>query len=181
MDGNGAAPGAGGPHLVVVMGVSGSGKTTLAQGIAAAMGWPFAEGDALHPEANVAKMHAGIPLTDEDRWPWLSAIGTWLDAQIETGRPSVVTCSALRRAYRDVLREGRPEVFFLHLVAGEDLVAGRVSHRTGHYMPPSLLHSQYHSLEPLEPDEPGVVVPVNGSTDEVLHRVVAALDLPRGS
>jgi gluconokinase len=173
--------GSGGGMQVIAMGVSGIGKSTVAQGLSTMLGWDYAEGDEFHSAANVAKLASGRPLTDEDRWPWLSAIGTWLDAQIETGRPSVVTCSALRRAYRDVLREGRPEVFFLHLVAGEDLVAGRVSHRTGHYMPPSLLHSQYHSLEPLEPDEPGVVVPVDGSADEVLHRVVAALDLPRGS
>jgi gluconokinase len=162
---------------VIAMGVSGVGKTTVAEGLSARLGWTYAEGDSFHSAANVAKLAAGHPLTDEDRWPWLSAIGAWLDAQIDAGRPSVVTCSALRRAYRDVLREGRPEVLFLHLVAGEGLVAGRVSHRTGHYMPASLLHSQYDTLEPLEPDEPGVRVSVEGTPSEVLQRVVTALGL----
>jgi gluconokinase len=163
---------------VIVMGVSGVGKTTVAQGVSARLGWSYAEGDAFHSAASVAQLAGGHPLTDDDRWPWLRAIGVWLDEQIGAGRPSVVTCSALRRVYRDLLREGRPEVFFLHLVAGEGLVAGRVSTRTDHYMPPSLLHSQYGTLEPLEPDEPGVVVPVEGTVDEVLQRVMTALGLP---
>jgi gluconokinase len=163
---------------VIAMGVSGVGKSTVAQGLSAVLGWTHAEGDAFHSAANVAKLASGHPLTDEDRWPWLSAIGTWLDEQIDAGRPSVVTCSALRRSYRDVLREGRPEVFFLHLVAREGMVADRVSVRTGHYMPASLLHSQYDALEPLEPDEPGVVVSVEGTADEVLQRVMTALGVP---
>jgi gluconokinase len=162
---------------VIAMGVSGVGKSTVARGLSDALGWTFAEGDEFHSAANVAKLTSGHPLSDEDRWPWLRAIGAWLDEQIDAGRPSVVTCSALRRAYRDVLREGRPEVFFLHLVAGEGLVADRVSHRTDHYMPPSLLHSQFDTLEPLEPDEPGVRVSVDGTAEEVLRRVVAALGL----
>jgi gluconokinase len=177
MDGNGAAPGAGGPHLVVVMGVSGSGKTTLAQGIAAAMGWPFAEGDALHPEANVAKMHAGIPLTDEDRWPWLRIIGDWMTQQEDAGRSAVVTCSALRRVYRDLLRDGRPAVRFLHVTLPGVAIADRLEHREGHYMPPSLLPSQLATLEPLQPDEPGVEVSGRGTPDEVLAQALAALGL----
>jgi gluconokinase len=163
---------------VIAMGVSGVGKSTVARGLSTALGWTYAEGDAFHSAAHVATMASGHPLTDEDRRPWLRAIGVWLDGQIAAARPSVVTCSALRRAYRDVLREGRPEVFFLHLVAGESLVADRVSHRTDHYMPASLLHSQYDALEPLEPDEPGVRVSVEGTADEVLQRVMTALGLP---
>ena len=162
---------------VIVTGVSGVGKSTIAQGLSRVLGWTYAEGDAFHSAANVATMASGHPLTDDDRWPWLRAIGSWLDEQIEAGRPSVVTCSALRRAYRDLLREGRPQVSFLHLDAGEDLVADRMSHRTDHYMPVSLLHSQYDALEPLQPDEPGVSVTVDGTASEVLRRTVAALGL----
>jgi gluconokinase len=162
---------------VIVMGVSGVGKSTIAKGLSTVLGWTYAEGDAFHSAANVAKMASGQALTDQDRWPWLRAIGAWLDEQIEAGRPSVVTCSALRRAYRDLLREGRPQVSFLHLDAGEDLVADRMSHRSDHYMPVSLLHSQYDTLEPLGPDEPAVSVPVDGSASEVLRRAVAALGL----
>ncbi|NPC96578.1 gluconokinase [Nocardioides sp. zg-DK7169] len=160
------------------MGVSGVGKTTIAKGISTLTGWTFAEGDAFHPEANVAKMHEGHPLTDEDRWPWLRAIGDWMSAEIAAGRSAVVTCSALRRSYRDLLREGRPEVEFCHLAAQEDLVGDRLSHRGGHFMPPSLLPSQYAALEPLEPDEPGVTVSVEGSVPDVLARAVESLHLP---
>ncbi|MGI8522133.1 MAG: gluconokinase, partial [Nocardioides sp.] len=122
-------------------------------------------------------MAAGHALTDEDRWPWLRAIGAWMSGQIAEGEPAVITCSALRRSYRDVLREGRPEVRFCHLVAGEDLITDRISHRQRHFMPGSLLHSQYDTLEPLEPDEPGVVVPVDGTAAQVLVRALDALGL----
>jgi gluconokinase len=162
---------------VVVMGVSGVGKSTVAKGISTVTGWTFAEGDAFHPPANVEKMRSGQPLTDEDRWPWLRSIGAWMSAEIADGRSGVVTCSALRRAHRDVLREGRPEVRFCHLAASEDLVADRVSRRTDHFMPPSLLRSQYETLEPLGPDEPGVVVSVDGTAAAVLTRALAALGL----
>jgi gluconokinase len=165
---------------VIVMGVSGVGKSTVAKGLSTLTGWTYAEGDAFHSEANVAKMASGHPLTDDDRWPWLRAIGAWMDGRIAAHEPSVVTCSALRRAYRDVLREGRPQVFFLHLVAGEGLVADRMGHRSDHYMPTSLLRSQYDTLEPLEPDEPGVDVPVDDAAPVVLRRAVAALGLTGG-
>ncbi len=165
-----------GVQVVVVMGVSGVGKTTVATGLAAALGWTYAEGDALHPEANVAKMAAGVPLTDEDRWPWLRSIGAWMSAEIAAGRSAVVTCSALRRSYRDLLREGRPEVVFCHLTADPDLLGERVSHRTDHYMPASLLTSQLATLEPLEPDEPGFAVAAEGEPSVVVAR---ALDLLR--
>ena len=170
-----------GVRQVVVMGVSGVGKSTVAKGLSTLMRWPFAEGDAFHPEANLAKMSSGQPLTDEDRWPWLRTIGDWMSQEIAAGRSGIVTCSALRRAYRDLLREGRPEVVFCHLAAEEDLVANRIGARQDHFMPPSLLHSQYDTLEPLEPDEPGVEVSVDGSAAEVLARAVAALQLqPEG-
>lgn len=163
--------------LVVVMGVSGSGKTTVAKGIAASMHWVFAEGDAFHPEANVEKMHAGIPLTDEDRWPWLELIGDWISEQEADGRSAVITCSALRRVYRDLLRKGRPHVRFCHVTAPHGLVQDRLDHRAGHYMPSSLLPSQIATLEPLEPDEPGIVVPGDSSESEVLAAALKALGL----
>lgn len=159
------------------MGVSGVGKSTVAKGLSITLGWSCAEGDAFHSPASVAKMAAGHPLTDDDRRPWLRAIGTWMDGQIRVGQPSVVTCSALRRSYRDLLRDGRPEVSFLHLVAGPDLVADRLSRRSDHYMPAALLPSQYDALEPLAPDEPGVSVSVDGTAHEVLARAIAALGL----
>jgi gluconokinase len=165
------------PDIVVVMGVSGSGKTTVAKGIAVSMHWIFAEGDAFHPEANVEKMHSGIPLTDEDRWPWLRLIGDWMSEQERAGVSSVVTCSALRRVYRDLLREGRPAVRFCHVTAPEAAIAGRLEHRHGHYMPPSLLVSQFATLEPLEPDEPGVTFSGEGNQTEVLTRALDALGL----
>jgi gluconokinase len=168
--------------LVVVMGVSGSGKTTVGRGLAEAMGWEYAEGDDFHSEANVAKMRSGQPLTDEDRWPWLHAIGDWLSAQERADRSAVVTCSALRRVYRDLLREGRPDVRFCHVEAGADLIRDRLEHRVGHYMPPSLLASQLATLEPLQRDEPGVVVSVAGSPEEIVQRALTALGLePAGA
>ena len=165
------------PDIVVVMGVAGSGKTTVAKGIAVSMHWLFAEGDAFHPEANVEKMHSGIPLTDEDRWPWLRLIGDWMSEQEKAGTSAVVTCSALRRVYRDVLREGRLAVRFCHMTPPETEIADRLEHRAGHYMPPSLLPSQLATLEPLESDEPGVTVSGQGSQTEVLDRVLHALGL----
>jgi gluconokinase len=167
--------------VIVVMGVSGSGKTTVAKGIASAMGWAFAEGDEFHSPANVAKMAAGQPLTDEDRWPWLRSIGSWMDGHIKDSTSAVVTCSALRRAYRDLLREGRPQVRFCHVSADPTLIGDRLSVRQGHYMPASLLPSQLATLEPLQQDEPGVVVPATGSPDDVQRRAMAALGLHTGA
>ncbi|MGN0063475.1 MAG: gluconokinase [Nocardioides sp.] len=169
------------PDHVIVMGVSGVGKTTVAEGLARITGWDLAEGDQFHPQANVDKMASGVPLTDEDRWPWLRSIGDWISAEAAEGRSAVITCSALRRSYRDLLREGRPSVRFCHLVAGEDLVAERVAARTDHFMPPSLLHSQYETLEPLEADEPGVRVPIDATPDEVVRRAAEALGLERAT
>ncbi|MGO4598978.1 gluconokinase [Terrabacter sp. 2RAF25] len=159
------------------MGVSGSGKTTVAKGISTVMRWEFAEGDAFHSEANVAKMASGRPLTDDDRWPWLESIGDWISGKEAAGESAVVTCSALRRVYRDLLRRGRPHVRFLHMEAPSEVIQDRMEHRPGHYMPPSLLPSQLATLEPLEPDEPGVNVVNEGSAAEVLDRALRALDL----
>jgi gluconokinase len=163
------------PDVVIVMGVSGSGKSTVAKGLSTVLGWEFAEGDAFHPEANVEKMHGGTPLTDEDRWPWLEAIGAWISEKESRGESAVVTCSALRRAYRDLLREGRPHVRFLHVTAAADVIRDRMEHRPGHYMPPSLLPSQLATLEPLQADEPGVVITNEGTAAQVLDRALTAL------
>jgi gluconokinase len=166
-----------GPDVVIVMGVSGSGKTTVAKGISTVMGWEFAEGDAFHSDANVEKMRRGEALTDGDRWPWLEAIGDWISDKEAAGESAVVTCSALRRAYRDLLRRGRPHVRFLHLTAPADLIRDRMEHRPGHYMPPSLLPSQIATLEPLGDDEPGISVTNEGTAAQVLERALDALGL----
>lgn len=173
----------GGAEVIVVMGVSGSGKTTVAKGIAEAMGWEFAEGDDSHPTANVEKMAAGHPLTDEDRWPWLEAIGGWIDEHEVTGASATITCSALRGVYRDLLCKGRrPGVRFCHIEADPSLIADRLTQRKGHYMPPSLLPSQLATLEPLAPDEPGVTVSAAATIDDAVESALAALDLhPKGA
>jgi gluconokinase len=162
------------PVIVVVMGVSGSGKTTLAKGIAERLHWTFEEGDELHPRANVEKMSRGEPLDDDDRRPWLEAIGRWLDSRIAAGESAVLTCSALRRTYRDLLREGRPGVRFCHVAPSEKVLRER---RRGHYMPASLLPSQLATLEPLGDDEPGVTVSAEGDPADVLAEALLALGL----
>src|SRR3954468_9428051 len=140
---------------IVVMGVSGSGKSTVAAALVDRLGWEFAEGDDFHPPANVEKMRAGIPLDDDDRWPWLRRLAAWIGEHEKAGRNVVVTCSALKRKYRDVLRDGHPSVWFAHVRADPELIRDRIEHRTGHYMPASLLDSQLAILEPLADDEPG--------------------------
>ena len=161
------------PRVVVVMGVAGTGKTTIGPLLAARLGVPYAEGDDFHPEANIAKMSAGTPLTDDDRWPWLDAIGAW--ARRRTGLGGVVGCSALKRAYRDRLRAAAPGVVFVHLTGDRELVEERMARRQGHFMPTALLDSQFATLQPLQPDEPGVTVDVSGSPEEIAARAVNAL------
>jgi gluconokinase len=161
-----AAP-AGQTHIVV-MGVSGSGKTTVGEALAEALGWRFVEGDAFHPASNVAKMAAGHPLDDDDRRPWLEALAAEIARDEAAGRSSVIGCSALRRAYRDILRTGAPDVRFLHVHGDTALLAERVSHRPGHFFPASLLESQLATLEPLGPDERGVVVDVAASVPDMV-------------
>src|SRR5439155_13588199 len=123
-----------GPPVVVVTGVAGSGKTTVGAMLAGRLGWTYAEADDFHPEANVAKMAAGHPLTDDDRWPWLAAIGRWIDARRAAGEPAVVSCSGLKRTYRDVLRRGRPEVRLVFLDGSREFIARRLVARHGHFM-----------------------------------------------
>ncbi len=161
--------------ILVVMGVSGAGKSTVAGPLAERLGWTFQEGDALHPPANIAKMKAGVPLTDADRLPWLAAIGAWMDREAAAGQGGVVTCSALKRAYRDVLTDGRPFVRFVYLKGSEELIAARVARRVGHFMPPSLLASQFADLQPPGPDEHAIVIDVDQPARAQVDEIVAAL------
>ncbi|MFI0240796.1 gluconokinase [Streptomyces sp. NPDC016845] len=161
------------PHVVVVMGVAGTGKTTIGPLLAERLGVPYAEGDDFHPPANIARMTAGTPLTDEDRWPWLDAIGEW--AHGRAGLGGVVSSSALKRSYRDRLRAAAPGVVFVHLTGSRELIEDRMSHRQGHFMPTALLDSQFATLQPLAADEAGVGVDVSGSPEEIADRAVEAL------
>ncbi|CAM5570070.1 gluconokinase [Streptomyces chartreusis] len=161
------------PHVVVVMGVAGTGKTTIGPLLAARLGVPYAEGDDFHPQANIAKMSACVPLDDDDRWPWLDAIGTW--AHERAGLGGVVSCSALKRSYRDRLRAEAPGVVFVHLSGDRALIEDRMAHRQGHFMPTALLDSQFATLQPLQADEAGVAVDVAGSPEEITRRAVEAL------
>ncbi|MGC5053124.1 gluconokinase [Micromonospora sp. DT48] len=163
---------------VVVMGVSGAGKTTVARGVAALTGLTFAEADEFHSADNVARMRAGVPLDDAARWPWLRSLADWMAARHREGVSTVLACSALRRAYRDVLRQGPPEVDFVHLAGPTEVIRERLTLRSGHYMPPSLLDSQTATLEPLHPDEQGFVLDLRGTTDELVTAAVVRLGLP---
>ena len=160
---------------LVVMGVTGAGKSVTLQALVERLGWSAAEGDDFHPPTSIAKMRAGAPLTDEDRWPWLAAIADWIGAQEAAGQSSVVTCSALRRGYRDRLRRDHPSVRFAHLVASRDRLAARVAGRTDHFMPASLLDSQLESLEPLGPDEPGAAFDAGEPPDMLAETIIRAL------
>lgn len=162
---------------IVVMGVSGSGKTTVAQLLAERVGALFAEADEFHPQANIDKMSAGHPLDDADRAPWLADIAAWLNERTNAGELAVVACSCLKRAYRDVLRVTGPGVRFVHLAGPQNLVAERVHTRTGHFMPPELLDSQYADLEPLGDDEAGVTLDVSIPVGTLAGQAAAALGL----
>jgi gluconokinase len=165
-------------HLVV-MGVSGSGKTTIATMLATRLGWEFAEADEFHPPENIRKMSAGTPLDDDDRWPWLTAMQQWMSAQAQAGSSTVVTCSALKRSYRDLLAQADGEVCFVHLLSDVELIGERMRTRTGHFMPESLLPSQVRTLEPLQPDERGFAVDTGPSPDQVTAEVLGRLGLQR--
>ena len=160
---------------VVVMGVSGSGKTTVATQAAERLGWKYSEGDDFHPPANVEKMRAGHSLDDEDRWPWLSDIAVWIGDREKLGEDVVLTCSALKRAYRDLLSDGHPSVVFCQLVVPAEVLEERMRERRDHYMPASLLRSQLETLQDLQPDERGFQVRVEGGQDKVLADVLRHL------
>jgi gluconokinase len=169
-----------GSTAVVLMGVSGSGKSTLAELLVERLGWAFAEGDDFHPPANVEKMRAGQALDDDDRRPWLRALAAWIGGHERAGDSVVVTCSALKRSYRDLLREGHPSVWFAQVTADPDVLRRRIGQRTGHYMPATLLDSQLAILEPLQDDEPGTRVCGDEPPHEVVDRLLATLDAERG-
>jgi len=161
---------------VCVMGVSAAGKSTVGTALALTLGVPFVDADDLHSDANRAKMAAGIPLTDDDRWPWLDAVGARLRDERDSGL--VVACSALRRAYRDRIREAAPGVVFVHLTGTPELLAARAGARTDHFMPPALLVSQLATLEPLEDDEAGLVADVAAPAGALVAAVAEGLRQP---
>ncbi|WP_052851424.1 gluconokinase [Streptomyces avicenniae] len=156
------------------MGVSGSGKSTVGELLARRLGVPYADADAFHSPANIAKMSAGTPLTDDDRWPWLDAIGAWAAGHAGRGG-GVVTCSALKRAYRDRLRAADPGLFFVHLDGSRELIGSRMAARTGHFMPGALLDSQFAALEPLQDDERGARVGVGADAEHLADLAAAAV------
>lgn len=164
------------PVHLVVMGVSGTGKTTIALQLEALLGWEFLEGDSLHPRRNVEKMAAGQPLTDQDRAPWLQALADWTGVQQTEGLSTVMTCSALRRSYRNMLTADAPGTFFVHLVGDPALILARMESRQ-HFMPPSMLESQLTTLEPLEADEAGAEFDVADPPEVIAARVVEQLGL----
>ena len=161
--------------VLVIMGVSGSGKSTVAGLLAGRLGWDFAEGDDLHPESNVAKMHAGQPLTDEDRWPWLESIAGWIRRHTESGTPGIVTCSALKKRYRDILRgEG---VVFVFLDGSRDRISDRLATRNGHFMPAALLESQFEALEAPTGDENCITLSVSSAPPDEAQEIIDRLQL----
>ena len=163
------------PTTIVIAGVAGVGKSTVMARLAERLGWAMLEGDDLHPPANVDKMRRGIPLDDADRWPWLRRIGAWIDDRERGDQDAVLTCSALRRDYRDRLRANRPSVWFALLEAPREAVEARMVARTGHFMPPELLASQRDALEPLAADEPGRVVDASGPPGAIADGIIDAL------
>ncbi len=164
------------PIAVVIMGVSGSGKSTVAALLAKTLGWQFLEGDRLHPPENVAKMSGGTPLSDADRLPWLRKIAEKIDGWRAEGQSGVLTCSALKRSYRDIIVGDRPDVRLVYLKGSPDLIRRRLAARSGHFMPPALLDSQFTILQEPSPDERPIVVDIGGSPAEIAAEVVRQLD-----
>jgi gluconokinase len=165
------------PCALIVMGVSGSGKSTVGDVLARRLGWRFEDGDRFHPAANVAKMSAGRPLTDEDRWPWLQAIADEIDRVGAAGERAVIACSALKRAYRDILVHGRDDVRIVYLDGTQDLIAARLAARKGHFMPPGLLASQFNTLEPPADNENPVTVSIDAPVEAIVDEIVRQLRL----
>ena len=159
-------------QVLLLMGVSGSGKTTVGALLAGRLSWPYADADAFHPAANVAKMAAGHPLTDNDRAPWLLSIRAWIDERLANSEPAVVSCSALQRSYRDVLR--RPEVIFVYLRGTRAEVEPRMIARQGHFFEPAMLDSQFAALEEPAADEHVITVSIVGTPGEIVDRIMAA-------
>jgi gluconokinase len=167
-------------HLVV-MGVAGSGKSTIAAALSQQLGWACAEADEFHPQSNIQKMSQGIPLQDEDRWPWLQEIQNWMTAKAQAGQSTVLTCSALKQSYRQLLSQAEGRVLFLHLHGEADLIGQRMQGREGHFMPPTLLPSQLATLEPLSDEElaaGSLRLDISKSPEELVKTIMASLQLP---
>jgi gluconokinase len=162
---------------LIVMGVSGSGKSTVAESLAERLGWRFEDGDSFHPPANVAKMAAGHPLTDDDRWPWLNAIADEIERTCNAGGYVIIACSALKHAYREVLLRGRDDVRFVFLNGTQALIADRLAHRKGHFMPPELLTSQFRTLEPPDENEHVITVSIDAPVEPIVDEIVRQLQL----
>jgi gluconokinase len=169
------------PAVVIVMGVSGCGKSTIGALLASRLLWEYEDADWLHRVANVDKMHSGVPLTDEDRRPWLEAVAAWIDLSRRSGRHGVVACSALKRRYRDVLIGNRADVRLVYLKGDEALIARRVATRHEHFMPRSFLHSQFEALEEPGPDESPIVVSIEPRPHEIVAQIVSALNMVEGA
>lgn len=169
------------PAVIIVMGVSGSGKSTIGALLASRLRWEFEDADWLHPAANVDKMHHGVPLTDQDRLPWLNAVAAWIDHCRQSGERSVVACSALKRWYRDILIGDRRDVRLVYLKGDEALIARRLATRHEHFMPPSLLHSQFEALEEPGPDENPVVVSIEPRPQQIVGQILSGLPLAEGA
>lgn len=163
------------PSVLLVMGVSGAGKSTAGERLAAELGWPFRDADSFHPQSNIDKMSRGIPLTDDDRWPWLGAIAAWIDDHRSARTHGIVSCSALRRRYRDLLLGGRKDVRLVYLKGDYDLIAGRMGRRAGHFMPPALLRSQFDALEEPGADEHPLIAPIEPTPRRILEQILAEL------
>jgi gluconokinase len=165
------------PCALIVMGVSGSGKSTIGETLAKRLGWAYEDGDKFHPPGNVAKMSAGQPLTDDDRWPWLQAIADEIDRLCAAGERVVIACSALRKVYRDILVHGRDDIRIVYLDGTQQLIGDRLGARKGHFMPPGLLASQFKTLEPPTDDEHPITVSIDASVDAIIDDVVRQLHL----
>jgi len=176
---NGASPLA--PSAVIVMGVSGCGKSTIGALLASRLRWEFEDADWFHPASNVDKMHSGISLTDKDRWPWLDAVATWIDKTRRSGEHGVVACSALKRSYRDILIGDRADVWLVYLKGDENLIARRLATRHEHFMPRSLLHSQFEALEEPGSDERPIVVSIEPPPREIVARIFSAMNIVEGA
>jgi len=165
------------PVVLVFIGVSGSGKTTVAAILAGRLGWPFEEGDAMHPQSNIEKMAAEHPLTDEDRAPWLERVASWVEERLDGGENGLITCSALKRSYRDVINRRGSGVVFVYLEGSKEAIAARLAARHGHFMPPSLLDSQFADLKEPASDEPAIRVDIGPPPEVIAQGILEKLGL----